>query len=231
MREEKRLECTFLTAPLCFMELIILMITSPAWPGLLDSDAICHHCCLFIVLTVSARMKWSAHAAHFWNAVALFNTVQQGNRSAASVFPAGIFISRVNTSRCAAAARNSRTEQPTPFSCFVFFSPLFHFLLQRRPVAVHMMRPVMTERLRGPRPKHLAVLYTSPPHRQLRLCGWWRVGRPTVHSATQAARASHTHTHTLGNIQVTSRKGDDVTGSEPKHFEVIFSSIQSQSGQ
>lgn len=151
------------------------MITSPAWPGLLDSDAICHHCCLFIVLAVSAR-NGSAHAAHVWNAVALFNTIQQENQSPASFFPASIFISSVNTSRCAAAARNPRTEQPTPFFCFVlFFSSLFTFLLQRRPVAAHMARPIMTERLRGPRPKHLAVLYTSPPHRQPVTTSLWVV--------------------------------------------------------
>lgn len=107
----------------CFMELIIFIISSPAWPGLLDSDAICHHCCLFIVLVVSVRMKWHTHTAHFWNAVALFNT---SNDSAGEpehslalpvrFCPASIFISRVNASRCARphviCTQNSQRRPP-----------------------------------------------------------------------------------------------------------------------
>lgn len=110
-----------------------------------------------------------------------------------------------------------RREQPT-FSFTFYCSEV---------AALHMARPLMTERLRRPRPKHLAVLYTSPPHRQPITTSLWVVegGAPVEHCPVHCAHAhthKHTHiravplkhTHTQWNIQVTSQQGDDITRSD-----------------
>lgn len=80
-----------------------------------------------------------------------------------------------------------RREQPT-FSFTFYCSEV---------AALHMARPLMTERLRRPRPKHLAVLYTSPPHRQPITTSLWVVegGAPVEHCPVHCAHA-HTHAHT-----------------------------------
>lgn len=104
-------------------------------------------------------------------------------------------------------------EQPT-FSFTFYCSEV---------VALHMAQPLMTERLRRPRPKHLAVLYTSPPHRQPITTSLWVVegGAPVehcpvhcaqTHTYTRTCTASQTRTH--WNIQVTSQQGDDITRSD-----------------
>lgn len=107
-------------------------------PSMARSAGLCRHLSPLLPFSLSSRSRSARvkrsnarRLVSFWNAAALFNAIQRENRREASFFPASIFISRVNTSRCAAAARNLRTKKADAvfsfFFCLVFFSPSLHF--------------------------------------------------------------------------------------------------------